>query len=107
MMISGVRQEVDPDLMFAPYLADSMELANAEAEKMGKRFFFDEMDVAMRAIGGKNCMDMFGWLVDESDVEDFELAWMDGHDDRLDRFDHGIVEFKEGAGGKPEVIFDF
>ena len=53
-----------------------MSLLNKRFNPQGRYFYFDEGDVAQQIIDGHKVFDMYGWVVDEADVAEFEQLWL-------------------------------
>ena len=68
----GIRYENDLTDKFSEYIVDSVDLLNAQLEHRDLVFFFDTVDVCQQVIGGMHCEDMFGWVVPNDAVKDFE-----------------------------------
>lgn len=87
------------------FVTDSVDLLNSQLLKENKRFFFDTVDVRQQVIGGKHVWDMFGWVVPERDVAEFEPLWESDKDSQLDGFDFVSVTWGE-SGGKPVATIE-
>lgn len=90
---------------WGPYVSDSVGLANEHLAEKGKRFYFSEIDVFQKVIGGVHCCDMFGWVVADEDADEFEPMWLADDYEGMERFDYAIVEWREESG-KPVPVFD-
>lgn len=79
----GIRCESDLTHRYSGYIVDSVDLLNTRLSRRGMNFFFDTADVHQQVIGGKHCWDMFGWVVPNDAVNDFEPIWLAGDDEKL------------------------
>lgn len=105
MTTFGVRYEGDVRGPWGPYVVDSVNIANDHLAKRGSRFYFSEVDVEQKIIGGSHCCDMFGWVVPDEDADRFERLWLSRDCDDIDEFDYVSVEWKD-ENGIPVPIFD-
>jgi hypothetical protein len=74
---SGIRfigDAIDEDI------ARSVELMCSICRHNGFRFFFDTSDCDIYNVGGKRLNDLYGWIVPESEADDFEKKWRDKAD---------------------------
>ncbi len=101
----GIRYENDLTDKFSEYLVDSVDLLNAQLEHRDLAFFFDTVDVCQQVIGGMHCEDMFGWVVPNDAVKDFEPIWLAGNDRNLEGYDYVCASW-EDRGGFPHAIID-
>lgn len=101
----GIGYTEDLNHRFSEYITDSVDLVNEQIEKSGKRFFFDMADVDQTIIGDKYCWDMFGWVVPNDDVAEFEPLWLGSEDDKLGGYDYVFVGW-EDRGGMPHAVID-
>lgn len=118
MRVFGIRNGAQDNLIFSDYVVDSVSLLNKRFNPQGRYFYFDEGDVAQQIIGGHKVFDMYGWVVDEADVAEFEALWLANADRKgspdglspMDRFRHVTVTW-EDHGGEPyalvECIIDY
>lgn len=69
----GIRYEADlHNGVWTDYVVDSVRLLNRQLAPEGRRFYFGEIDVAQKIIGGYKVWDMFGSAVPVSERKDFE-----------------------------------
>lgn len=101
----GIRYANDLTDEFSEYIVDSVDLLNAQLAPHGMSFFFDTVDVDQRIIGGKHCEDMFGWVVPNDLVSEFELIWLVGEDEKLESYDYVCASW-EDREGKPYAVVD-
>lgn len=76
MSVFGIRNEAQDNPIFGDYVVDLVNLLNKRFNPQSKYFFFDEGDVAQQNIGGHKVFDMYGRVVDEADVAEFEALWL-------------------------------
>lgn len=101
----GIRYENDLTDRFSEYIVDSFDLLNAQLEHRDLAFFFDTVDVCQQVIGGMHCEDMFGWVVPNDAVKDFEPIWLAGDDGRLEGYDYVCASW-EDRDGLPHAVID-
>ena len=101
----GIRYTNDLTDEFSEYIVDSVDLLNAQLAPHGMSFFFDTIDVDQQVIGGKHCEDMFGWVVPNGLVPEFELIWLASEDEKLGGYDYVCASW-ENRGGKPYAAID-
>lgn len=99
----GIRSTFHIGTPDGDYIVDSVKLANEQAPE-GFSFYLDEPDIAERIIGGRYCIDLYGWLVPASKKSEFESIWTKFDDDSLDEFKYVTVSFDE-VDGKPVARF--
>lgn len=68
-------------------------------------FFFDTVDVDQRVIGGKYCEDMFGWVVPNERIAEFEPICLAGEDEKLGSYDYLCANW-EDRDGRPYAAID-
>ena len=114
MTMFGIRRKEELDNPFSgDYVADSVGLLNERFNPQGKYFYFDEGDVVQQIIGGHKVYDMYGWVVDEADVAEFEPLWLAEADRKgspdglspMDRFRYVTVTW-EDHGGQPYALVE-
>lgn len=111
MRVFGIRNGAQENPIFGDYVVDSVSLLNKRFNPQGRYFYFDEGDIAQQIIGGHKVFDMYGWVVDEADVAEFEQLWLANADRKgspdgsspMDRFRHVTVTW-EDHGGKPYAL---
>ncbi len=104
----GIRYEADASGPWSDFVIDSVRLLNKQLEPVELRFYFGEVDVAQKIIGGYKVWDMYGWAVSEDEVSEFEPMWFAGEDGNadadgntpMDKFCDVTVTW-EDRGGKP------
>ena len=101
----GIRYENDLTDKFSEYIVDSVDLLNAQLAHRDLAFFFDAVDVDQRVIGDMHCEDMFGWVVPNDIVKDFEPIWLAGDDAKLEGYDYVCASW-EDRGGIPHAVID-
>ena len=101
----GIRYESDLTDRFSDYIIESVDLLNAQLAPHGMSFFFDTIDVRQQIIGGKHCWDMFGWVVPNDLVLDFELTWLARKDGELEGYDYVCASW-EDRNGFPHAVID-
>lgn len=102
---SGIRCESDLAHKYSEYIIDSVDLLNAQLSRHGMSFFFDTADVHQQIINGKHCWDMFGWVVPNGLVPDFEPTWLAGEDEKLGSYDYVCASW-EDREGRPYAAVD-
>lgn len=60
-----------------------MKAMNRFCRQRGKRFFFDTSDGNTFNVAGQQLIDLYGWVVPESEASSFEKKWM-ANEDRED-----------------------
>ena len=105
MAYFGIRYENDLTDKFSEYIVDSVDLLNAQLAHRDLAFFFDAVDVDQRVIGDMHCEDMFGWVVPNDIVKDFEPIWLAGDDAKLEGYDYVCASW-EDRGGIPHAVID-
>lgn len=103
MIPFGMRSDFDIGTPTGVYIVDSVKLANEQAPE-GCSFYLDEPDIAERVIGGRYCIDLYGWVVPNERKPEFERIWKRFDDDGLNDFKYVIVSFDE-VNGKPVARF--
>ena len=68
-------------------------------------FFFDSVDFRQQVIGGKHCWDMYGWVVPNELIEEFEPIWLARKDGELEGYDYVCASW-EDRNGFPRAIID-
>ncbi len=101
----GIRYANDLTDKFSEYIVDSVDLLNAQLAPLGMSFFFDTVDVDQRIIGRKHCEDMFGWVVPNGSVPDFEPIWLAGEDEKLGGYDYVCASW-EDLDGSPHAVIE-
>lgn len=104
----GIRYKADLTGEWSDYVVDSVRLLNEQLEPEGRRFYFDQADVAQKSIGGFNVWDMYGWAVLPEEVDEFEPLWLasadrgpgEGGSTPMDGFCDVTVTWEE-RDGKP------
>ena len=91
---------------FGEYVADSVDLLNAQLAPHDMSFFFDTIDVHQQIIGGKHCWDMLGWAVPNGLVPDFEPIWLASEDEKLESYNSYVCAKWEDRGGRPYTAVD-
>lgn len=56
-------------------------------------------------IGGKHCWDMYGWVVPNGAVNDFEPIWLAGDDEKLEDYDYVCASWDD-RNGLPHAVID-
>ena len=102
----GIRYENDLTDEFSEYIVDSVDLLNLQLAPHGMSFFFDTVDVDQRIIGGMHCEDMFGWVVPNDLVPDFEPTWLASEDDELESYNCYVCAKWEDRDGFPHAVID-
>ena len=102
----GIRYANDLTDEFSEYVVDSVDLLNAQLAPHGMSFFFDTIDVRQQIIGGKHCWDMFGWVVPNGLVPDFEPTWLAGEDEKLESYSCYVCASWEDRDGMPYAAVD-
>lgn len=102
----GIRYANDLTDKFSEFIVDSVDLLNAQLAPHGMSFFFDTVDVDQRVIGGKHCEDMFGWVVPNDLVSEFEPVWLAGEDEKLECYNSYVCASWEDRDGElPEEAY--
>ena len=101
----GIRYASDLTGEYSEYVIDSVDLLNLQLAPHGMSFFFDTIDVRQQIIGGKHCWDMFGWVLPDEDIAEFEPVWLAGQDEKLEDYDYAFVDW-EDRGGNPYAVID-
>lgn len=101
----GIRYTNDLTEEFSEFIVDSVDLLNAQLARHGLSFFFDTIDVDQRVIGGRYCEDMFGWVIPNGLVVEFEPIWLADEDEKLGGYDYVCASW-EDRGGKPYAAVD-
>ena len=114
MGVFGIRYEADlRNDEWTDYLVDSVNLLNERFNPQDKYFYFDEIDVHQQIIGGYKVWDMFGWLIDEAEIAEFEPLWLLDADyshspdvsTPMDKFCDVIITW-ESRDGKPYALVE-
>lgn len=87
-------------------ILSSLKMLAAHFEGTGRRFFYDSGDIDQHDFNGVKCQDLFGWIVPDSMVSEFEPIWLAGNDDGLESFDYVSIGWRQGADGRPELVID-
>lgn len=74
----GIRCMEDLRGKYSDFIIDSVDLLNVQLAACEMSFYFDGDDFRQQMIGGKHCGDMFGWVVPNDAVNDFEPIWLAG-----------------------------
>lgn len=114
MSVFGIRREADAVEEWSEYVVGAVNLLNEHLNPRGKYFYFDEIDAYASDIGGHKVYDMYGWVIDEADVAEFEPLWLaeaDRHSapdgsTSLDRF-RDVTVIWEDRGGTPHARITF
>lgn len=102
----GIRYANDLTDIFSEFIVDSVDLLNAQLAPRGMSFFFDTVDVDQRIIDGKHCEDMFGWVVANERIAEFEPIWLASEDEKLDeKYDYVCASW-EDRDGRPYAAID-
>ena len=102
---TGIRYENDLHGEWSVYVIDSVDLLNAQLAPHNMGFFFDTIDVHQQVIGGKYCRDMFGWVVPNERIAEFEPIWLGGEDEKLGGYDYVCASW-EDRDGRPYAAID-
>ena len=102
----GIRYTDDLTGEYSEYVVDSVDFLNSQLAPHGMSFFFDTVDVDQQIIGGKHCEDMFGWVVPNGLVPDFEPAWLAGDDEELESYNCYVCASWEDRDGRPYAAID-
>ncbi len=89
----GIRYESDLTHRCSEYIVDSVDLLNAQLAPHEMGFYFDSVDFRQQMIGGKHCWDMYGWVVPNDAVNDFEPIWLAGDDEKLEGYDYACASW--------------
>ena len=100
----GIRYTSDLTGEYSEYVIDSVDLLNQQLAPHEMGFFFDTIDVRQQVIDGKHCWDMFGWVVPNGLVPEFEPIWLDSEDEKLESYNSYVCAKWEDRGGKPHAI---
>ena len=100
----GIRYENDLTDEFSEYIVDSVDLLNMQLAPHGMSFFFDTIDIDQQVIGGTHCEDMFGWVVPNGLVPEFEPIWLASEDEKLESYNSYVCAKWEAPGEKPHAI---
>ena len=114
MRVFGIRREADTTGPWSDYVVGAVNLLNERLNPRGEHFYFDEIDVAARDIGGHKVYDMYGWVIDESDRDELKPLWLaeaDRHSapdgsTALDKF-RDVTVIWEDRGGTPHARITF
>ena len=101
----GIRCKSDLTHRYSDYIIDSVDLLNVQLSNHGMNFFFDTADVRQQVIGEKHCWDVFGWVVPDDEVKDFEPIWLARKDSELEGYDYVCANW-EDRGGHPHAVID-
>ena len=101
----GIRCKSDLTHRYSDYIIDSVDLLNVQLSNHGMNFFFDTADVRQQVIGEKHCWDVFGWVVPDDEVKDFEPIWLARKDSELEGYDYVCASW-EDRGGHPHAVID-
>lgn len=101
----GIRYEGDLTGEYSEYVIDSVDLLNSQLAPHGMSFFFDTIDVRQQIIGGKHCWDMYGWVVPNEFIEEFEPTWLARKDGELEGYDYVCASW-EDRNGFPHADID-
>ena len=101
----GIRYTQDLTGDYSEYVVDSVDLLNLQLASRGMSFFFESCDFRQQVIGGKHCWDMYGWVVPDDAVDDFEPIWLAGGDEKLEGYDYVCASW-EDRGGLPHAVID-
>ncbi|NMF55406.1 hypothetical protein HF320_03545 [Collinsella sp. KGMB02528] len=102
----GIRYANDLTGEYSKYVVDSIDLLNAQLAPHDMSFFFDTIDVHQQIIGGKHCCDMFGWVVPNGLVPDFEPTWLAGEDEKLESYNCYVCASWEDRDGMAYAAVD-
>lgn len=94
----GIRYESDLTHRYSEYIVDSVDLLNAQLAPHEMGFYLDSVDCRHRMIGGKHCWDMYGWVVPNGAVNDFEPIWLAGDDEKLENYDYVCASWDDRNG---------
>lgn len=102
----GIRHEADAEGEWSDFIVGSVRLLNKQLAPEGLLFYFSEVDVAQKVIGGHKVWDMYGWAVSAEEAPEFEPLWLADADrdadengvTPLDRFCNVIVTWGERSG---------
>ena len=101
----GIRSENDLTDEFSEYIVDSVDLLNSQLAPHNMGFFFDSVDFRQQVIGGKHCWDMYGWVVPNELIEEFEPIWLAGENDMLEGYDYVCASWGD-RNGFPHAVID-
>ena len=101
----GIRYEGDLTGRYSDYVIDSVDLLNAQLAPHNRGFFFDGVDFRQQIINGKHCWDMYGWVVPNELIEEFEPIWLAGENDMLEGYDYVCASW-EDRKGFPHAVID-
>ena len=101
----GIRYENDLTDEFSEYIVDSVDLLNSQLAPHNMGFFFDSVDFRQQVIGGKHCWDMYGWVVPNELIEEFEPIWLAGENDMLEGYDYVCASWGD-RNGSPHAVID-
>ena len=90
---------------FSEYIVDSVDLLNSQLAPHNMGFFFDSVDFRQQVIGGKHCWDMYGWVVPNELIEEFEPIWLAGENDMLEGYDYVCASWGD-RNGFPHAVID-
>ena len=103
---AGIRYENDLHGEWSVYVIDSVDLINAQLAPQRMGFFFDSCDFRQQIINGKYCWDMYGWVVPNERIAEFEPIWLASEDEKLDeKYDYVCANW-EDRDGRPYAAID-
>lgn len=76
MPVFGIRYESDEIDEWSEYIVGATSLLNEHLNPRDKYFYFDEIDVAALDVGDYKVYDMYGWVIDGPQREEFEPLWL-------------------------------
>lgn len=101
----GIRFQSDAEGEGSDFLLSSLEMVADFLEPNEERFFFDTSDGFEEEIGGKKCVDMFGWIVPFDKSDEFEKEWAESDPGKApEGFDYADITWSAGTDGMPSPI---
>ena len=101
----GIRFQSDAEGEGSDFLLSSLEMVADFLEPNGERFFFDTSDGFEDEIGGRKCVDLFGWIVPDDKSDEFEREWVASEPgDAPGGFDYADITWRPGSDGMPKPI---
>ena len=92
----------------APFMRFFKIVQNEGMRQHGKVFFLDTCEGNDHITDEIDCSNLSGWLVDPSDIGEFEPAWREGWTGLPERFDLDMVMARwSGDPLSPEIEFEF
>lgn len=104
--VLGIRFKSDSDdVEFMRFF----KIVQGEASKLGKVYFLDCGENHDGIVDGIHCEETSGWLIDKSDVDEFEPIWKNDPNDVPDKFmdDMRLADWEDNDGKASVTFLEF